>query len=464
MKLASFAHGEKMTDTTEILNRIHSLANVIVQRQREEMPPYVLLLGAGASVTSGTKLTLEIIDAVVRKHTSLDPSALSFDKKRAAFESVLDGKSEKERYAMLAGYLRGRSPSAGYKHLAELVKADYFRKILTTNFDILLESSFTDVGIRLDDFVVLINEQDAKERIVKVWKANIPRVKLLKLHGDIVVNILAFKSEELARMPTGIESELRETLDEDLLVVGHSLHDPDLDQGIKEGKGSLWYVNPSAPSETDSARSILNKRSARDHMILGELGHFDQFFAWLRLELALSDSEASVIPEVQDLIAELNIYRKRAELTNLAIGYEKFAGFYHANGQLERTEMCFDRSASLLEIIDDRKGAARLRLKLGNFHAELQRAEPALLSYRRARDLAKAAGDEHGYAQALMAIGRWYWKARYSVRLKRVHKERVQKAISIWEQCLPSLQRYDPAETRAVKQWLIEARELLRSL
>src|SRR5215216_7774910 len=130
-----------MTNPLAAFAKLHSLANHIHQRRNDNQPPYVLVLGAGASLSSGASSTAQIIDAVVKKHTRWNPAKLSWNKKLAAFYDTLDQISEDERYNILTPHLKEARISRGYRHLAALIKERYFDLILTTNFDLFLEDS-----------------------------------------------------------------------------------------------------------------------------------------------------------------------------------------------------------------------------------------------------------------------------------------------------------------------------------
>lgn len=115
---------------------------------------YILFVGAGASVSSGGKTTKEIVNDIVEEYKldSCDPwnSLCTFLKK----------KGENERFDILSPYFRDMSPSSGYKFLAKLIENGYFRLILTTNFDFMLEEALnkTNLVLNKDYFVCIVGE------------------------------------------------------------------------------------------------------------------------------------------------------------------------------------------------------------------------------------------------------------------------------------------------------------------
>ena len=107
--------------------------------------PYVLVLGAGASVASGTSLNRAVVERVVG----------TYDLK--AFDAYLAQCSDDERFTILRDLVEGTSPSKGYQSLVELIRAGYFDVILSTNFDPLLEDAIAELPMRRRDYVFLVH-------------------------------------------------------------------------------------------------------------------------------------------------------------------------------------------------------------------------------------------------------------------------------------------------------------------
>jgi len=262
---------------------IKVLANLMRVRQENAEPPYVLILGAGASLTSGASSFGKVIESVVNDYSSKDPNAMSWDDKVAEFYNILDGFSESERYAIIKKHIEGQRPSAGYHALAQLAREGYFDVIFSTNYDTFVEDAFADAGLRSRDFAVLINGQDTEEGIIRALGYRQPRIKLVKLHGDLGARILAFTPEEIFQFSEKIERVLADYLSRDIVINGHSMRDDDINRCFRERGGSLWYVNPSAPTASDFIWRAMRVRKGT--AIEGEDGKFDNFFCALRDEL-----------------------------------------------------------------------------------------------------------------------------------------------------------------------------------
>jgi hypothetical protein len=263
--------------------KVRQLANLMRARKESAESPYVLVLGAGASLTSGASSFGKVIEGVVGGYSVKDPSAMSWDDKVAEFYEILDDLSESERYTIIKKHIEGQQPSAGYHALAQLAREGYFDVIFSTNYDAFVEDAFADAGLRSRDFSVLINGQDTEEGIIRVLGYPQPRIKLVKLHGDLGARILAFTPEEIFEFSEKIESVLTDYLSRDVIISGHSMRDDDINRCLREKGGSLWYVNPSAPTASDFIWRAMRVRKGRT--IESEDGYFDTFFCALRDEL-----------------------------------------------------------------------------------------------------------------------------------------------------------------------------------
>ena len=313
--MAAEEEKKKPPQSTGIPKQIQTLTHLMnIRREDEAEPPYVLVLGAGASLSSGCSSGARVIADVVGQLSSKDVADLSWEEKITEFYDLLDNLSATERYTILEPHIVGQIPSPGYRCLAQLIKAGYFDIILSTNFDVFLEDALSDVGLRKRDFTVLISNRESEEQIVRALGFSKPRVKLVKLHGDLPARIFAFTPEEVFQFTSRIEQTLTDILNGDIIVVGHSLRDDDLNRCIRANDGALWYVNPTEPSVADFAGRAILARGTPDHIISGELGRFDDFFQ--ALGEALLEAPAKATREEEERRqAQAEAEQKRAEET-----------------------------------------------------------------------------------------------------------------------------------------------------
>ncbi|MEA3460222.1 MAG: SIR2 family protein [Chloroflexota bacterium] len=264
-------------------SRVKSLANLMRLRKASGEFPCVLILGAGASLSSGCSSGRKLVEDVVAKLSAKDVTSLPWDERLTEFYRLLDNLSETERYLILKGHLEGKMPSVGYRCLAKLVKEGYFDVMLSTNLDVFVEDALSDAGLRAKDFTVLINGKDTEDQIRRVLGHREPRVKIVKLHGDLPARVFAFTPDEVFEFGEKLENLLEEQLSKDMIIVGHSMRDDDVNRCIRRQGGSIWYVNPSKPKATQFIGRAMQVRTS--NAITGELGKFDNFFQALYNEL-----------------------------------------------------------------------------------------------------------------------------------------------------------------------------------
>ena len=293
---------------------IETLAKLMQARKQEGEEPFVLVLGAGASLSSGSPGMDEII-ARIQEASGRDLSALSEEEIKAEFYNVLGNLSDDQRYLLLRGLFENARPSMGYLRLAELARGGYFKYILTTNFDWLLEDAFKEVGMTVNkDYAVFVVEKDEESQILRQLRFPRPPVKVLKLHGDLSARIFKFTPEEIFEFPEKLEKKIADLLSQALIIVGHSMRDADLNRCIRREGGAIWYVNPEAPKVNTLIWQATNVRKG-SHYIRGDDGVFDIFFTKLYSQLyeipisvVISGTEAI---EVLELIQ--NSLRKELE-------------------------------------------------------------------------------------------------------------------------------------------------------
>ncbi len=257
-------------------DKIRLLAELMRSRQESGEPPYVLVLGSGTSVMLGSSSMRHVVKAI----------AGGDDLEK--FYETLDSLSSTERYVILKKHFAKAGISPGYSRLAELVEKGFFDVIFTTNLDPFLESSLA--GSRLDatDFEVLICGERSGVEIMDTLESAQPRVKVVKLHGDINSRSFAFTPSEISLLGGEGERVLRCYLGRDLLIVGYGPRDYDISRAIEREGGSIWYIAQSPPSMDNLVYQAMKARGAQANVISEEFGLLDRFFDALYNELMRS--------------------------------------------------------------------------------------------------------------------------------------------------------------------------------
>ncbi|MFI8301370.1 SIR2 family protein [Streptomyces nigra] len=244
---------------------------------------YALLLGAGISIASGVKTGWGVVQDIVGKVAAVrDP-----DNPDARAEATADPEKWWEantseplgysallaaaapmpasRQAMLAEYFEpeegqedSKSPTAGHRAIAQLVKRGSIRVILTTNFDRLTERALQEVGISPQ--VV-----SRPEQIKGMKPLTHSQVTVIKLHGDYADLEQRNTVDELETYPEELQQLLERVLDEyGLIVCGWSA---DWDkalvravQGTRSRRYPLFWSQYGRFS--DAARSLTAQHGA----------------------------------------------------------------------------------------------------------------------------------------------------------------------------------------------------------
>lgn len=250
-------------------SRIGDFSNLVYRRKRHEFRPFPIILGAGASLTSGASSMKEIVTRVAGR----------YDLRR--FYSVLDQLDETSRVALLWDCLNVVTPSIGYTALVWLLRRGYFDVVFTTNHDTLLENSLAQNGLLYgQDFVVGIIGRDTEDAMVSLLRGVGPRIKVIKLHGCISIRKCAFTPKEIIEFQPAVERLISDHLVHGALIVGHSMRDVDLNRCFSRHSGNIWYVAPRRPGPTDPMSHILD--SIPSTILSGSLATFDNFFSRVR--------------------------------------------------------------------------------------------------------------------------------------------------------------------------------------
>jgi hypothetical protein len=229
------------------LRTFRDLARDLQQRRVVGDPPPALLLGAGASVESG-------VGAMTDLFRFLD--CADWD----AFCAFIQGRSDLERYRYLSQFLQSRKPeevTPGYRALAALCAAGYLELVLTTNLDPLIDDALATARLKRKDYLLLVNGVIRPSWLGLLVGQPYPRVKVVKLHGDLFHRCMAWTPAEMETFVQEVGPPLHKAVSQrDVLVVGHSLHDAKIRELALQAQDALWYIHPQAVPDflTDDRR------------------------------------------------------------------------------------------------------------------------------------------------------------------------------------------------------------------
>ena len=352
-------------------DKIKALAKNMVDRKRSGTDPYIIFLGAGASIESGCSTMMGIVDDILQNHESAQfdnwqikiKEATSIDvkygdllrqeiekEKRGKFFDAwnrLDGDS---KYSILRKHLwEGKSPSDGYIDLAHLMKMGYIKTILSTNLDNLLEKALQNIGAYSpDDFIVVVNKKDREEEVLEQLDSSRPSLKIVKLHGTLESpRSYAFTPDEIFDFEKNIKPNLSQIINQSLIVIGHSMQDRDIDMLFESEGKEIHFINLNKPEIESRIDNILKVRR-QGSIIEGDDGKFDNFFQKLRQhirkesnDLSIEDTTLSIEGFLRNIGYEHELEVPRSRFKNLPTLYVKPTEYDDVCSKLERDHVVF---------------------------------------------------------------------------------------------------------------------------
>ena len=179
-------------------------------------------------------------------------------------------------------------PTAAHHSIARMVAKGYFRVILTTNFDRLMEQALDAAGVQ----PMVISSTDAVKGAVPLTHS---KCTVIKIHGDYRDTRIRNTSEELASYDPEINTLLDRIFDEyGLIVCGWSgTWDEALRKAILRSPNRRYSMTWAARGvTTDEARQIIEFRQASEIAI----DSADKFFPELEASLMHLRATTLLIP------------------------------------------------------------------------------------------------------------------------------------------------------------------------
>ena len=202
---------------------------------------YCLLLGSGiskaAGIPTGWNVTKDLIEKVgVLKNSEAPNSPFEWYENEfgspPTYSNLIDhlASTPEERRNLLKSYFEPtedekekglKVPTKAHKAIANLIKEGYFKLVITTNFDRLLENALQQVGID----PTVISTPDGISGTMPLIHSDIT---ILKVHGDYLDTRIKNTEEELSNYNPKIDNYLDRIFDEFGLIVCGWLGDWDI--------------------------------------------------------------------------------------------------------------------------------------------------------------------------------------------------------------------------------------------
>ena len=288
----------------------------VVNMRNGEIPNFSLLLGSGASKTSGVKTAQDMIeewntllssdithlnegDEITRDHLSFNRFD-SDDEYSVLFETIFDQPSQRRNY--IEECVKDAHPGWGYVYLTSLLANRIFDVVFTTNFDDLINEACYLYSERLRPIVA------AHDSVIQGIRVTSSRPKIIKLHGDFLYDNIKNTISELETLEVNTKRKLSQFAKEyGLIVLGYSGRDRSvmdtLDLLLRDNEnyrhGVYWCIRRKE-EVPERLKSLLK----RDRVYLVEIEGFDEFMAELHHSagLALPKSVAQPLEMAADRV------------------------------------------------------------------------------------------------------------------------------------------------------------------
>lgn len=234
--------------------------------------------------------------------------------------------SIKELRAFIEGQIYG--PFDVENHLAELVKDDFFKVIITNNIDDILYESFKAVGMRekehfVDFHLGRLSCNENIERILSQRKINIRR--LIRMAGDIDT-FIGNLTRPQAKNDAGecVRNLLEKLRISELLIVGIDLAwDQIVLSALPSQLETVWFINDDHHVK-DTFIENCGGNINNFRYLTGSKGSYQHFFKHLYWNINQSITESHELIEdvkidMHNIKIDLNQLRKKSEETSTDI-------------------------------------------------------------------------------------------------------------------------------------------------
>lgn len=262
-------------------------------------PNYSLLLGAGASVTSGVRSGQALVSEWKQQVFEETPhnenmtleefftpgNAPTWYEESNCYSALFENRFDLQRHRRIfvEREVSKAKPSMGYAYLVKLIENGFFNTIFTTNFDDLINEAF----YRFSKNRPIVCAHDSSISGVTVTST---RPKIIKLHGDYLFENIKATLRETESLETNMKMKFQEfAKDFGLIVIGYSGQDRSIMDILnyllqKEDyfkNGIFWCIRKGDASISSELKKLL----WRDRVYYVEIDGFDEFLAELNHQL-----------------------------------------------------------------------------------------------------------------------------------------------------------------------------------
>ena len=204
-----------------------------------------------------------------------------------------------------------------YQDLAQLVQAGYFNRIITTNFDTLLEQALDSTGMQagLDYCVTSLgikSDESARQTfpdcdVDPSQQLIIPRhepVHIIKLHGDLAQQQINLSQSRIEKALRSQRRFVRSEIKGDMMVVGYRFENDPLNDWLSstaKSRERLWWISQNGDHK-DVAKWANNVA-----FIDGDAARPDMFFSELAFRLLRQPVLATLGKSFNDYLSGIEL-------------------------------------------------------------------------------------------------------------------------------------------------------------
>lgn len=262
-------------------------------------PNYSILLGAGASVTSGVRSGQTLVrewkqqvfdesphnEDMTLEDFFMPGNAPTWYEESNCYSALFENRFDLQRHRRIfvEREVSKAKPSMGYAYLVKLIENGFFNTVFTTNFDDLLNEAF----YRFSKNRPIVCAHDSSISGVTVTST---RPKIIKLHGDYLFENIKATLRETESLETNMKMKFQEfAKDFGLIVIGYSGQDRSIMDILnyllqKEDyfkNGIFWCIRKGDTCISSELKKLL----WRDRVYYVEIDGFDEFLAELNHQL-----------------------------------------------------------------------------------------------------------------------------------------------------------------------------------
>lgn len=407
------------------------MINPLITQTRELM----VFCGAGISFDSGLPLALDLTRHLLRQ-LPLDAAQRSrVVRSHLPFEAIMESISSHSDITRLMDIYRLGTPNLNHIIIARLARKGMITKIVTTNFDLLLEKALIQEGLKEGvDFHVAITQDHFEEFLREGQRHN---VLIVKLHGSadnyesIRTTLRAVAAHSLAsRTAKVIESLLSHGSHDVVVFLGYSFSDAfDISpaiQSVRPKSKRILLVRHSSNRASVKPLSVLpvdhplhgfagDRISCNTRRFISQIGRLRNVLATGGDTGGRSLDWTSAVERWQSTVAA---YRKLFIASSLL---EK-------SGDLESAVNLIRAAMPVTKKDGDRRTLQYCYSALGDILQEMSQVREAIDWSRKALRLARRHGDPQLIAGALRGLASGYFRLGEYEKARGYYEDSLQRS------------------------------------